>query len=223
MDSDYPMSKNANCFNLTICSKTIYDDIVKLGGKERKSLDVKFPNVPEKYLPDFVRGLWDGDGSVFYNKHNKSYNSGYYCGSSCFIVGLYNALKKNIPNLGGSIYHRHGSRNQHDLYFSKNDTIRLRKFIYQDPMEGKLMLKRKYDLFFKTPYDCVCDFLDYKDAQKIIQGFGIKGFRKWRRYCTSGIMAHNIPRSPNTVYKNSGWVDWDNWLGKLKDKTASFT
>jgi hypothetical protein len=216
MDSNYPISKNANCYALRICSKAIYDDVIRLGGKERKSLDVKFPYVPQKYLPDFIRGLWDGDGCISYSNCAKSYVSCYDSGSSDFIEGLYDVLKKNISNLNGSLYHR--SVKKHCLYFSKNDTIRLKKFMYQGQMDGKLTLRRKYDLFLKTPDYCSDDFLDYNNAQRFIRLLDIKTSREWRQYCDSGKIPRDIPKTPNQVYKNSGWIDWYDWLGTSKDR-----
>ena len=38
---------------------------INLGGKEKKSLDCHFPKVPNEYLRDFIRGYFDGDGSVW--------------------------------------------------------------------------------------------------------------------------------------------------------------
>jgi len=38
----------------------------------KKSLIVKFPTVPEKYLPDFIRGMIDGDGSIILSTYKKS-------------------------------------------------------------------------------------------------------------------------------------------------------
>ena len=41
------------------------DDLRKLGFSERKTKSLAVPNVPDKYLADFVRGYFDGDGSVW--------------------------------------------------------------------------------------------------------------------------------------------------------------
>jgi hypothetical protein len=220
MDSDYPLSQNVDCCCcFTVCSEEIYNDIIKLGGKERKSLDVKFPHVPKKYLSDFVRGLWDGDGSIYYHTQSKSYASTYTSGSKDFIVGLYLALQKDIPNLRGGLYNGklyNESRRDYCLHFSTNDTIRLKKFMYQEPMEGKLMLKRKYNLFLKTRDYCSHEFLDYPAAQKIVRLFNFKIRKEWWQHCKDDTIPHDIPHNPYSVYKNSGWVDWGTWLGTTK-------
>lgn len=188
-----------------IYSETIYNDIIKLGGKERKSLDVKFPHIPRKLIPDFIRGLWDGDGSIYYCDQKKAYVSSYSSSSGEFINKLYLTLKDNIPNLDGSLKKYN---NEYSLRFSTNDTVRLKKFIYQESIERRLMLKRKYDLFLKTSNYCSREFLEYNDAQKIVWSMGIKCHREWRQCCGNSLIPHNIPRNPYSVYKNSGWIDW---------------
>lgn len=49
---------------LIINSKIIKQDLERLGVKPNKSYSVAFPNVPEEFLPAFVRGVIDGDGWV---------------------------------------------------------------------------------------------------------------------------------------------------------------
>jgi hypothetical protein len=217
MKSDYPLAfvPSCDCYGFHICSKSIYDDIIKLGGKERKSLDVKFPHVPKKYLPDFVRGLWDGDGCITFNKIHKTYDSNYISGSKDFIEQLHNVLKKSIPRLGGSLTLQRLS-GAYRLMFGRNDTIRLRKFIYQKPLNGKLMLKRKHDLFLKTPRFCSNEFLDHNGARKFVRALGIKSRKQWYRYCKSNRLPRNIPYNPSSVYKNLGWVSSASWFG-VKD------
>ena len=118
-----------------------------------------------------------------------------------------------IPNLRGSM---HKYDNEYSLRFGKKDTFKLGKFMYGKPIEGKLMLKRKYDLFMKTTYFRPIRFLNYNDAQKEAKKLNISSRREWNKYCREGKNPHNIPCSPNIVYKNSGWTDWYGWLGYTK-------
>lgn len=62
-----PISKeiNKNPYKLYINGDEFYNWLFNWGCIPNKSLILKFPeNIPEKYLPDFMRGLTDGDGSV---------------------------------------------------------------------------------------------------------------------------------------------------------------
>ena len=54
---------------LDIGSKEIYQDLKKLGLTENKSKTLKFPNVPPRLLSHFVRGYFEGDGTIL--KHGK--------------------------------------------------------------------------------------------------------------------------------------------------------
>ena len=136
---------------LSISSKNIYEDIVKLGGKERKSLDVEFPVIPQKYMSYFIRGLWDGDGSIFRVYERKHYKSSYTCGSKLFLEGLKNALCNNIPNLNPKIYERKNKLSKNKYYnmvLCANGTRMLRGFIYND--HNDLKLERKYEKFMES-------------------------------------------------------------------------
>jgi hypothetical protein len=66
----------------------IYNDIIALGGQENKSLTIKFPEIPKEYLPDFIRGYFDGDGCIMRLKNNRV-NSAFTCGSKDFLVKLH--------------------------------------------------------------------------------------------------------------------------------------
>jgi len=142
--SNGKLRKQDNCYIFSIYSKEIVEDIIKLGGKEDKSLDIKFPYVPNKYLPDFIRGNFDGDGSVYYDKKNDRYGCKFSSCSKEFIYGIYEEIKKAIPLIGGSIHEE--KRNGYCCYrlcFSSGDTIYLRDFIYIKNTE--LRLHRKYE------------------------------------------------------------------------------
>lgn len=117
----------------------IYQDIVALGGTEQKSLTVDFPNVPEEFLPDFIRGYFDGDGCIMRLKHNRV-NSAFTCGSKKFINKLWDILKNNAKVEGGSY-----DASCVSLKFGKKDSIKIGNYIYQNDPE--LFLKRKRDKF----------------------------------------------------------------------------
>lgn len=57
-----------------ITNKKIYEDLIKLGCGHKKSLTLKFPNenqVPPNLLNHFIRGFFDGDGSVNFTINKK--------------------------------------------------------------------------------------------------------------------------------------------------------
>src|SRR2546421_286916 len=46
--------KSDDCKDLIIFSKRLYEKLVELGGKRRKSRDIVLPKVPPDYIADFI-------------------------------------------------------------------------------------------------------------------------------------------------------------------------
>lgn len=123
----------------------IYKDIRALGGTERKSLTAIFPqNIPDQYLPDFIRGYFDGDGSIW-NVQGKRINSQFCSGSVKFLNKLLEILHNKVGIQGGSIHLANESC--YELTLGKRDSIKLGNFMYNG---SSFYLKRKYEKF--EPY-----------------------------------------------------------------------
>lgn len=119
----------------------IYNDLVNLGGKECKSLDIQFPkNIPLSFMPDFIRGYFDGDGCIMKLKNNRI-NSAFTCGSYDFIKDLWDVLKDQAGITGGSY-----DASCVSLKFGKKDTLLIGQYMYQNNPE--LYLERKRIKFF---------------------------------------------------------------------------
>jgi hypothetical protein len=107
-----PLEKeNSKCWRLTIHDHRIRKWLLNNGCVPRKSLTLKFPNVPNNYLPDFLRGCLDGDGNISHKKYVRLRNNkptNYYSthwditsASKDFIDQLANVIRAN--NLSCSI------------------------------------------------------------------------------------------------------------------------
>ena len=118
----------------------IYNDIISLGGIENKSLTIKFPNIPEEFLPDFIRGYFDGEGSVMRLKNNRL-NSAITSGSKDFLDSLLQILKEKAGIQGGSY-----DPSSKSIRFGKRDTLRLGDYMYKNNSE--LFLLRKKEKFY---------------------------------------------------------------------------
>jgi hypothetical protein len=57
---------NNACYRLTLYRKSIYDDLLELGGTPNKSLTASWYAPPPEFLRHFVRGFIDGDGSLYW-------------------------------------------------------------------------------------------------------------------------------------------------------------
>ena len=145
MGSTCPLSKYKNCYIMPVYSRQMVADIVKLGGKENKSMDVPFPDVPYKYLPDFIRGYFDGDGCV-YQRKNGRFVCTFVCGSKEFLETIYQKIKDTSPYIGGYFYKEN---KYYRLSFGSADTARIAKFIYSR-RNGELRLHRKYNKMMQS-------------------------------------------------------------------------
>lgn len=114
----------------------IYNDIIALGGKETKSNDIEFPNVPKEYLPDFIRGYFDGNGSIM-NLKGGRINTAFTCGSKKFLDKLLEILKTEAGVEGGAYDPTCVS-----LKFGKRDSLRIGNYMYENNPELFLLRKK---------------------------------------------------------------------------------
>ena len=146
MQSEHKIyDKKDNSCEFIIGSKTIYHDIAKLGGKERKSLDLKFPNVPKEYLADFIRGYFDGDGTIFKNRFAYT-----ILGTKEFLIDVAEILKENNIEISNIKQHHPEFGESNNCYklgiYKKHQANKFANFIYKD-LDDTLFLKRKYNIF----------------------------------------------------------------------------
>lgn len=59
-------------FNIT--SEKMYQDLVNKGLTPNKSKTLEFPNIIPELIPHFIRGYFDGDGSVYNSKNGVRFN-----------------------------------------------------------------------------------------------------------------------------------------------------
>lgn len=132
---------NDNSSKICFSCKEIYYDIIKLGGVENKSLIMKFPKIPKKYISDFIRGYFDGDGSI------NTRNTGYLIGTYEFCSKLKEILNSNGIS-ESSIKQKHPERGiDNNCYclniFKQFEFSKFEKFVYHNVDENSIILKRK--------------------------------------------------------------------------------
>ena len=127
---------------------------MRLGIIPRKSLKIKFPNnkkVPDKYLKHFVRGYFDGDGSI-----SKSKRVDFTCGSRVFLIGLRKILESKLSMINLRIENRTQSTNlsktnrSKRLYIQQKEYIKKLFFYMYSNTNSELRLKRKYLAYKKV-------------------------------------------------------------------------
>jgi len=211
MNSDFPLIKCQDNFQISITSKELVSDIKKFGGIQNKTKTINFPNIPEDFLLDFIRGFFDGDGCITYQKNEKCYVSSIICASENFIKTLYNKLIEIIPNFNAKLKYY----DYWHIIMGVNDTRRFRDFIYSDLKEDSLLLKRKYNKFILAGNIKVAsfdkEFLSFKEAGIFMRNNNITKYRQWRKF-KKARRIENIPASPDSVYEE--YTTWDKFINQ---------
>lgn len=70
MESEIAIRVYPHSSYLRINSKILAKDLIELGCVPRKSKILRFPEINDDFLNHFVRGYFDGDGSITFNKPN---------------------------------------------------------------------------------------------------------------------------------------------------------
>jgi len=137
-------------YRIQIGSKEIFGDLLILGFMPNKSLILDFPMVPKRFQRDFVRGYFDGDGSVYFKKHkSKDRNNKRWIFTSRFTSGnkkFLESLHAKLALKGGFITKK---TRGYELVFSHRDSVALYHLMYHNECRG-LYLNRKNKLFRKA-------------------------------------------------------------------------
>ena len=140
-------------YSIQIGSIEMCNDLRSLGFTARKAKNLPVRKVPNKYLPDFVRGYFDGDGNVWVGiMHKESKNphpallTAFTSCSTGFLRLLLKELNMNGIE-GGSIYV--SKKNYSRLQFGTRDSLKLYDFMYNQENSSGLELFRKKVVFEK--------------------------------------------------------------------------
>lgn len=142
-------------YRLQIGSIEMCDDLRKLGFSERKTNSLAVPNVPDKHLADFVRGYFDGDGSVWVGFVHKERITKLLAMRSIFTScskGFLEILKSKLEDnkiTNGVLKKEKG--NYCRLTYSIHGSLKLYDFMYNKCARCKtrLFLERKKKIFEK--------------------------------------------------------------------------
>ncbi|XRB04655.1 methyltransferase domain-containing protein [Pycnococcus provasolii] len=63
-------------------------------------------------------------------------------------------------------------------------------------------------------------FRSFADARTYARTLGLKSKDEWRAWSSSGKRPHDIPSSPDLMYKESGWTSYGDFLGYAVGKAA---
>jgi hypothetical protein len=163
-------------YTFDICSEKIYDDLINFGLSPQKSKTIEFPNIPQEFACHFIRGCWDGDGSIFFDRNKLA--ASYLSGSKKFIESLVQELYKiGISKAGVSYKFKNSKRvflpvsmemqsnypdgrfpltvfkykraNAYYIKFRGKENIEKLFHYFYDGVDESMYLSRKYDTFVK--------------------------------------------------------------------------
>ena len=138
-------------YYFNIGNNDLAQDLLQLGVVPQKSLELGFPQVPNKFLRHFIRGVFDGDGSVYLDSDGRI-RVKFLSGSREFIDQLNNHLIQNgfsKRNISG------GTKSTPNAFFirynSSEEVLQLYHFLYDSVPDSQYYSRKKkiFSNFFK--------------------------------------------------------------------------
>ncbi len=138
-------------YSLRICDQTIFEDLKKLGVTERKSLTFTPKKIPKSLVRHFIRGYFDGDGSVYLRspRYKSKLVVDFYTASKPMSKFLYRQLRKVLKDsLKGKVLVT--LTNQKNPYYRINlghkSSSKIFNYMYKDV---NLFMERKHKKFIE--------------------------------------------------------------------------
>lgn len=137
-----------NACQIQITSSAMFHDLVSHGVIPNKSYHGTEPsNLPNEFLSHFVRGAFDGDGSIYINPtiYKKNFS---IVGTKAFCQWLHKSIN-TILDINGGIgpSHKNEITYRFSVQSAKNIKI-MAEWMYQDC--GEFKLERKYNRFVEN-------------------------------------------------------------------------
>lgn len=130
-----------NIVQLTIKSKQIWQDLKKYNVTHDKTFHLKIDfEIPEEFWGDYLRGYFDGDGSIWISKKIKCpvHSGSIVSASEQILVDIQKRLNF------GYVRSTHNGK-YFSLDFSNKQLLLLKEIIYKDP--SRVVMHRKYEKF----------------------------------------------------------------------------
>lgn len=145
-------AKRKKAYQIKIGNAALFERLTRIGLTPAKSHTLQFPECPIGFLPDFIRGYFDGDGCAFleYSRVGlKRLSTVFTCGSYLFLEKLQEILIRELGVNPKKLYNHGSSSGAYQLRYSTRDSLRLFLFMYHPLPDYKLYLQRKYAIFSK--------------------------------------------------------------------------
>jgi hypothetical protein len=155
--------KERRYFQIRFGDKVFYEYLYSIGLTSRKSKTIKAVDVPAEYFSDFLRGVFDGDGSFSTDRDKRwpksfRYVMSFASASFDFVRWLHQEIASAYGTKG---FIRRGD-GVYEIRYTKTDTRKLFAAMYQK--QNILFLRRKY-IKMKTAF--LLDQELHPDRQKV--------------------------------------------------------
>lgn len=153
LKSDNPINKSPQPGNYIYTYSIYSNELVRSIGQfsiyPRKEHTLKFPVLPENELSHFIRGYFDGDGSInAVNNHGKQNIKVSFYGNYDFIYSLQTVIHNKFTFKGTIKTQGNPSKNGHQtyyLYYGGVKSLVIMDWLYQD--NPFLKMARKYSIY----------------------------------------------------------------------------
>lgn len=129
-------------------SEKLYNDLTKWGMTENKlEQPRRLPHLPSDLIHHFIRGYFDGDGSVFYSDGKYKHIGANICGNKIFLEELNQIFNSIIKTPRTSQRHVFDRGRFGSIHFGTTETCRqLYDYLYKD---AHIFMKIKHDKFIE--------------------------------------------------------------------------
>jgi len=153
LNGDFTVKQYNDIYGVYLTSDIMFNDLGKLGCVPKKSLNLKFPNINNDYINHFIRGYFDGDGSVFIcNPKNYNNTNTIYKSIGIGICGTYEMLSV-LANYAPINFPKKDKRKLSNIWYSStsgtNKAASFYNYLYNDATIWLDRKKNKFENYFK--------------------------------------------------------------------------
>ena len=142
---DKRFSSMPRIYHFSIKDKQLKSDLIKWGCVPNKSLSLaKIPNIPRDFVSHFIRGYFDGDGSLHWLNGTKNFRIS-FVGTAPFLKDIQKELGLSL-----SLGQQKGNQSKYFQVAGRKQVPMILDYIYKDSDEN-IRLTRKY----KNYLDCL--------------------------------------------------------------------
>lgn len=141
-------SNRRQLHRILMTSQKTVNDLIKHGCVKQKSLILEPPlGIPHDLIHHFIRGFFDGDGSIFWNKsqfeRHENWNTPSY---SICITSTKKMIEWIIDQVGFGNIHKE-ERREKTWYYKQSGNLKVKQFCQYIYKDATIFMERKYQLY----------------------------------------------------------------------------